>query len=106
MPIEKRLMNPADAEARNVKAGDIVRVFNDRGATLAGVVVTDAVRPGVVVLPTGAWFDPQDPTDPMSLDTHGNPNVLTRDVGTSTLCQGTSAQSRPATRSRPAGRSA
>ena len=86
-------MNPADAAARNLSHGDVARVFNDRGATLAGVVTTDAVRPGVVVLPTGAWFDPQDPTQPCSLDVHGNPNVLTRDVATSTLAQGTSAHS-------------
>ena len=68
-------------------------MFNDRGATLAGAVVTDRVRPGVVVLPTGAWYDPADPAEPGSLEVHGNPNVLTRDVGTSTLAQGTSAHS-------------
>jgi biotin/methionine sulfoxide reductase len=56
-------------------------------------VITDAVRQGVIVLPTGAWYDPLDPTDPQSMDTHGNPNVLTRDVGSSALAQGTSAHS-------------
>ncbi|HSS63950.1 MAG TPA: molybdopterin-dependent oxidoreductase [Gammaproteobacteria bacterium] len=86
-------IHPQDAEARNITDGDIVRVFNDRGATLAGAVVTDRVRPGVVVLPTGAWYDPEDPAQPGSLDVHGNPNVLTPDVGTSTLAQGTSAHS-------------
>ena len=40
---------------------------------------------GVVVLSTGAWFDPD---DEISLDRHGNPNVLTKDVGTSSLAQG------------------
>ena len=54
-------IHPRDAEARGIADGDIVRVFNDRGATLAGAVVTDRVRPGVVVLPTGAWYDPADP---------------------------------------------
>jgi biotin/methionine sulfoxide reductase len=68
-------------------------VFNDRGATLAGAVVTDRVRPCVVVLPTGACYDPLDAAEPGSLDVHGNPNVLTRDVGTSTLAPGTSAHS-------------
>ena len=57
------------------------------------VAISDRMRPGVVVLPTGAWYDPQDPADPTSLEVHGNPNVLTRDVGTSTLAQGTSAHS-------------
>ena len=51
-------MHPEDAAARGVLAGDVVRVFNDRGACLAGAVLTTAVRPGVVQLPTGAWFDP------------------------------------------------
>jgi biotin/methionine sulfoxide reductase len=86
-------LHPEDAAARHIADGDLVRVFNDRGATLAGAIVTDRVRPGVVVLPTGAWFDPEDPAAPSSLEVHGNPNVLTRDVGTSTLAQGTSAHS-------------
>ncbi|MGI9490430.1 MAG: molybdopterin-dependent oxidoreductase [Geminicoccaceae bacterium] len=86
-------INPIDAETRGIKEGDVVRVFNDRGATLASATVTDRVRQGVVVLPTGAWYDPENPAEPESLDVHGNPNVLTRDVGTSTLAQGTSAHS-------------
>lgn len=40
-------------------------------------------------MPTGAWFDPQDD----ALERHGNPNVLTVDVGTSRLAQGPSALS-------------
>jgi biotin/methionine sulfoxide reductase len=56
-------------------------------------MITERIRPGVVVLPTGAWYDPENPAEPGSLDVHGNPNVLTRDVGTSTLAQGTSAHS-------------
>ena len=86
-------INPVDAGTRHIKNGDTIRIFNDRGATLASAVITDAVRQGVIVLPTGAWYDPLDPTDPQSMDTHGNPNVLTRDVGSSALAQGTSAHS-------------
>jgi biotin/methionine sulfoxide reductase len=63
-------------------------VFNDRGACLAGLVVSDAVRPGVVQLSTGAWFDP----DEAGMCRHGNPNVLTRDLGTSSLAQGCTGQ--------------
>lgn len=81
-------MHPNDAAARGLEEGEIVRVFNDRGACLAGVMVTDRVRSGVVELPTGAWFDPEEPADPGSLCVHGNPNVLTRDAGTSSLAQG------------------
>ncbi|MBT8004554.1 MAG: molybdopterin-dependent oxidoreductase [Rhodospirillales bacterium] len=86
-------LHPADANDRHISEGDIVRVFNDRGATLAAAIITDRVRPGVVVLPTGAWYDPENPAEPGSLDVHGNPNVLTKDIGTSTLSQGTSAHS-------------
>lgn len=86
-------INPADAQARGIAHEDIVRVFNDRGATLASACLTERVRPSVVILPTGAWYDPQDPNEPLSLEVHGNPNVLTRDLGTSTLSQGTSAHS-------------
>ncbi len=80
-------INTDDAAARGITSGDVVRVYNDRGACLAGAVVTDAIRPGVVQLATGAWFDPLDPAEIGSLDKHGNPNVLTLDKGTSKLAQ-------------------
>jgi len=85
-------INPADAAARSISAGDIVRVFNDRGACLAGAVLDDAVRPRVVQLSTGAWYDPLDPADPDSMCVHGNPNVLTHDQGSSSLAQGSTGQ--------------
>ncbi|WP_244935048.1 molybdopterin-dependent oxidoreductase [Acuticoccus sediminis] len=81
-------LHPEDARARGVRDGDIVRVFNDRGACLAGVVVSDALRQGVVQMATGAWYDPLQPEAPGGLDVHGNPNVLTHDHGTSTLSRG------------------
>ena len=85
-------MSAVDAAARGIGDGDIVRIFNDRGAALAGARVTEAMRPGVVNLPTGAWYDPETPGEVGSLDKHGNPNVLTFDRGTSRLAQGPSAQ--------------
>ena len=85
---EPLFLHEADAAARGLKDGDIVRVFNDRGACLAGVrLARDMVR-GVAVLPTGAWYDPLS-----EMCVHGNPNVLTRDIGTSKLGQGPVAQS-------------
>jgi biotin/methionine sulfoxide reductase len=84
-------LHPQDASARDVADGDVVRVYNDRGACLASAVVTDAIRPGVVRLPTGAWYDPVEPGQPGALCRHGNPNVLTLDKGTSRLAQGPSA---------------
>jgi len=85
-------MHPADADARDLSNGDIVRVFNDRGACLAGVVIDDGLRPHVVQLATGAWFDPADPTDPDAMCVHGNPNALTNDSGTSSLARGSTGQ--------------
>ena len=90
---ERLTINPADAAPRGIRSGDIVRVFNGRGACLAGAEVSDAVMPGVVVLPTGAWYDPLEPGTIGSLEVHGNPNVLTLDKGTSKLAQAPSAMS-------------
>jgi len=85
---EPIMLHPDDAQERKLKAGDVVRVFNDRGACLAGVTIDDQVRQGVVLMSTGAWFDPLQPGKPGSLCKHGNPNVLTPDKGTSKLGQG------------------
>ncbi len=86
-------LHSEDAAARGIVEGDIVRVFNDRGETLAGATLSDAVRPGVVRLATGAWYDPAEPGRIGTLDKHGNPNVLTIDRGTSRLAQGPIAHS-------------
>jgi biotin/methionine sulfoxide reductase len=90
---EPILMHPEDAAARGLADGQVLRVFNARGACLAGLRLDDRLLRGVVLLATGAWFDPLEPGVPGSLCVHGNPNVLTADVGTSSLTQGPSAQS-------------
>jgi biotin/methionine sulfoxide reductase len=86
-------LHPDDAAARGLAEGDVVRVFNDRGACLAGVCLDEGMLPGVAVMSTGAWLDPLQPGVPGSLCVHGNVNVLTQDVGTSRLGQGPSAHS-------------
>ena len=85
-------MHPDDAAARGLEAGDIVRVFNDRGQCLAGVRIEPGLKRGVVQMSTGAWYDPLVPGEIGTLDKHGNPNVLTLDKGTSKLAQTCSAQ--------------
>ncbi|MGM4888023.1 molybdopterin guanine dinucleotide-containing S/N-oxide reductase [Tardiphaga sp. 20_F10_N6_6] len=85
-------MHPVDADARGIKDGDIIKLFNQRGSCLASVVVTEDVMAGVVQLPTGAYYDPEDPNEEKPLCVHGNPNVLTRDTGTSRLAQGCTGQ--------------
>ena len=52
---------------------------------MAGARLSDEVSKGVIVLSTGAWFDPD---YEINADLHGNPNVLTKDIGTSLLSQG------------------
>jgi anaerobic selenocysteine-containing dehydrogenase len=49
------LLHPADAEARGIKDGDKVRVFNDRGAVVLWARLTGDVRAGVVAS-TGQWW--------------------------------------------------
>lgn len=82
-----------DAAARGIRSDDIVRVFNDRGAFLAAARVTDGLRPGVVQIATGAWYDPEMPGVIGALDRHGNPNMVTADRPSSRLSQGCGAQS-------------
>jgi len=88
---EPMMINPKDAAARGLKDGDVVRIYNDRGACLAGVEVTDEVMPSAIKLSTGAWYDPERPGEIGSMDKHGNPNMLTLDKGTSSLTQGPSS---------------
>ena len=88
---EQIRLNPEDAAARGIRTGDIVRVFNARGSCLAAAAIDGGVMAGVAVMATGAWFDPA--PEPGKPEQHGNPNVLTRDVGTSRLTQGPSALS-------------
>jgi anaerobic selenocysteine-containing dehydrogenase len=53
-------INPLDAHARNIRAGDPVRVFNERGSFQARAVVTEAARTGVVMVP-GVWWHKHSP---------------------------------------------
>lgn len=83
-------LNPADAHQRGIQHGDLVRVFNDRGQLLAGANVSDNFPSGVARIQEGAWYGPTGP-EIGALDTYGDPNTLTLDVGTSELAQGPSA---------------
>lgn len=51
-------ISPEDARLRKVHDGDRVKVFNNRGALFINAHVTRRVRPGVIVIPEGAWYTP------------------------------------------------
>lgn len=81
-------VHPDTAASRGILAGDVVKVFNERGACLAGVELDDKLRPDVVTLPTGAWLKIDQDS---GIEINGNPNVLTLDIGSSKLGQACSA---------------
>lgn len=83
---EPLYMNPDDAKRLGIQDGDLVRVYNDRGQTLAGAVLSDNFPTGVVRLQEGAWYSPVD-EKVGALDTYGDPNNVTLDIGTSRLAQ-------------------
>ena len=87
---EAAYFHPETARALGLAAGDVARLYNGRGACLAGVRLDDGLRRDCVFLPTGAWFDPQRGRG-APLEVHGNPNVLTSDHGCSELSQGNMA---------------
>jgi trimethylamine-N-oxide reductase (cytochrome c) len=67
-------MNPADAAARGIENGEIIKVFNERGAVLGGAYVTERMMPGVVYMDHGARYDPIVPGE---LDRGGAINTIT-----------------------------
>ena len=87
--LERAFINPNDARHLGIADGQTMRLWNSRGACLAAAQVTGAVRPRVIVLPTGAWFTPNGND---GVEIAGNPNVLTLDIGLSAFGQGCSAQ--------------
>ena len=84
-------MHPDAAADRGLEAGSVVRVFNERGACLAGLALDARLLPDVVSLPTGAWFRPDRMAADAPLELNGNPNVLIADIPTSKLAQGPNA---------------
>ncbi|WP_371186777.1 trimethylamine-N-oxide reductase TorA [Thalassotalea maritima] len=87
---EPVFINPEDAKSRNIQNGDLVRVYNDRGQLIAGAVIDANYPPGLIRIQEGAWYGPLDEKIG-SIDTYGDPNTLTMDIGTSKLAQACSA---------------
>lgn len=85
-------LNPADAASLGISDGDVIRIWNGRGATLASALLSDAIRSGVVQLATGAWYAPIDLAGSGRTCVNGNPNAVTSDIGASILSQGCAGQ--------------
>lgn len=67
-------INEKDAKHRGIKTDDIVNVFNDRGTLEIPVKVTPRIMPGVIAIPQGAWFNP----DNNGIDKGGCINTITK----------------------------
>jgi molybdopterin guanine dinucleotide-containing S/N-oxide reductase-like protein len=71
-------IHPEDAEVRGIKHGDIIKLFNDRGAVLGIAQVTERIRPGVVhSYESSGKYDPLEPGKAGSIDRGGCVNLLT-----------------------------
>jgi len=70
---QRVFINPIDAARRGIQDGNPVKVFNERGALILPCRLTVRIMPGVIDIPQGAWFDP----DERGVDRGGCVNVLT-----------------------------
>lgn len=80
-------INPLDAEARGIKHGEQIQVFNGRGRCQIPANVTPRIIPGVVAMPNGAWRK----LDADGVDHGGCPNTLSSERKTP-LAKGNSHQ--------------
>lgn len=79
-------LHPRDAKARGIADGDLVRVWNQRGQVLAGAVVSEGIKPGVICIHQGAWPDLERAEG--GICKNGAVNVLTKDLPSSKLGNG------------------
>jgi len=70
---QRVFINWIDARARGIEDGETVRIFNYRGAIQLPCRITSRILPGVVDIPVGAWWMP----DEHGVDRRGSVNVLT-----------------------------
>jgi trimethylamine-N-oxide reductase (cytochrome c) len=83
------LLNSSDAFDRDIQDGDLVELYNERGAVIVGARVSDNIMPGVVSLYEGAWLS----FDSKGRCNSGAINVLTSSRRSSGLSQATTANS-------------
>lgn len=81
------LISVEDAKANGIKDGDLVELYNQRGAVIAGARVTRKIMKGVVSLEEGGWVQ----FDSKGRCNAGSINVITTSLAASGLSQATSA---------------
>ena len=84
---EPLLINTQDAKKRGIRDGDLVELYNERGALVVGARVSDRIMPGVVSIYEGAW--PQ--LDSKGRCNNGLVNFITSSQPASGLTQATTA---------------
>ena len=84
---EPLLINTEDARKRGIRDGDLVELYNERGALVVGARVSDRIMPGVVSIYEGAW--PQ--LDSKGRCNNGLVNFITSSRPASGLTQATTA---------------
>jgi anaerobic dimethyl sulfoxide reductase subunit A len=70
---QRVFINPIDANEREIKNGDKVKIYNERGTIILTCRLTKRIMPGVVSIPQGAWWKP----DENGNDIGGSTNTLT-----------------------------
>lgn len=85
-------MNAADAERIGIREGDVIRIWNDRGAVLAVARPQPGIAPAVIQLSTGAWYAPRVVPGVGLACVNGNPNAVTADRPASVFSQGCAGQ--------------
>ena len=81
-------VNPIDAAKRDIRSGDIVKLFNERGTVLGGAIVWERIMPGVAYQDHGARADMIATGPEEYIDRGGANNLISPANGTSQNCWG------------------
>jgi len=81
-------LHPTEAAKRGIKSGDIVKLYNERGAALGGAIVWERIMPGVVSQDHGARADMIATGPDVYIDRGGANNLMSPEKGTSQNCWG------------------
>ncbi|MEZ4644881.1 MAG: molybdopterin-dependent oxidoreductase [Chloroflexota bacterium] len=81
---EPMWIHPKDAEARGLKHGDIVKMYNDEGTILVAAYISERMLPGAIMVNKGARVDPITER----IDRGGSTNLITTPKPISKNCWG------------------